>query len=273
VKQAYKAFHSILDKYLDAAGRARGRAFGIRQRACVHDLVPKSPNSLRIRWFELLREAVHDRSGDERNDLLNEFVTMALFTPGQRYPVPDSIVRELIRRATNDELFDVLDEFVCKWFSRGGAYSCSNGNRRRRLLFNKLPRGLRVSHNLMSLESEVSNGGFHQFFGNSSGRFARETLEDCRLVGALKKASLLKRAMGLIDDYIAATDRVPTDDDDPFTLDPVDSPEAEMDRLEEAYYALEETESVYRLVAAYIRAHPEKCSTPQRRRVVSKRGR
>jgi hypothetical protein len=219
-----------------------------------------------------LRDAIQTKSNEERLPPLREFVTMALYVPGRRYPVPDTIVRELVNRASDDELFDVLDELVCKWYSNGGAYSGRNWKRRRKFLFSKLPRGLRVAHNLMSLECEVYNGGFVQFFANSSGRFARETLEDCQLVGAVKKASLLRRAFAMIKDLEAAMELCTTiPDADPFTLDDDNEPESQMNRLASAYYALEKAEPMHRLVAAYIRAHPEKCTTTRNSQIIRKR--
>jgi hypothetical protein len=263
---AFKEYHRIVDEYLSAVGRSRGRAFSKSERARVHELVPKRPDAVRIVWFKLLQGAVQAKPRDDRQVLLGEFVTMALFAPGQRYPVPNGIVRALVSRGSDDELFDALDELVCEWFSNGGAYSGPNWKRREKLLFGKLPRGLRLAHTLMSLESEVYNGGFVQFFGNSSGKYARETLEDCRLVGAMKKATLLRRAMTLISAVKAAMNRRDTIDD-PFAFeDKPDSsdPEFQIDQLADAYYALADAEPMYQLVGAYLRAHPEKCTTSRR---------
>ncbi|MBU2019670.1 MAG: DMP19 family protein [Bacteroidetes bacterium] len=45
-----------------------------------------------------------------------------------------------------------------------------------------------------NLEREVNNGGFNQFFFNSSGDFANETLEALKLIGANKTAEIVIRA-------------------------------------------------------------------------------
>ena len=44
-------------------------------------------------------------------------------------------------------------------------------------------------------QSEVCNGGFHQFFCNSTGVLAPEALEGFRAIGMLKWAALLEKAM------------------------------------------------------------------------------
>jgi hypothetical protein len=221
----------------------------------------------------LLREAILEKSQDDARRILQEFVAIAVYAPGQRYPVPDAIVAELVNRASEEELFNVLDQIVCEWFSHGGAYSGPNWKRRGTLLFRKLPRGLRLAHNLMSLESEIDNGGFVQFFGNSNGQYARETLDDCRLVGAVRKADLLRRAMKLKEAVWEAMDRsCEISEADPFTLDDnrKNDPEFQMDELDSAYFALEDAEPMHRLVAAYLRAHPQKCTTSRPGRIVRK---
>jgi len=45
-----------------------------------------------------------------------------------------------------------------------------------------------------NLEREVNNGGFNQFYSNSSGDFVEETLLSLKEIGAFKMAEILKRA-------------------------------------------------------------------------------
>jgi hypothetical protein len=46
-----------------------------------------------------------------------------------------------------------------------------------------------------NLEREVNNGGFHQFFVNSSGNFAMETILSLKIVGAFHTVSILQMAI------------------------------------------------------------------------------
>src|SRR5262245_64943750 len=57
------------------------------------------------------------------------------------------------------------------------------------------PPPMQVALCLHRLESEVNNGGFHQFFFNSSGEIVPETLEALAAIGAPKTRSLLERAV------------------------------------------------------------------------------
>jgi hypothetical protein len=45
------------------------------------------------------------------------------------------------------------------------------------------------------LESEVNNGGFSQYFFNSSGDFANETVNSLSAIGAVQTASIYKKAL------------------------------------------------------------------------------
>lgn len=44
------------------------------------------------------------------------------------------------------------------------------------------------------LEAEINNGGFDQYFFNSSGDYTNETLESLKKIGALKTAKLVEEA-------------------------------------------------------------------------------
>jgi hypothetical protein len=46
-----------------------------------------------------------------------------------------------------------------------------------------------------SFEKEINNGGFSQYFLNSSGDFATETIESLKLIGAHQTAAILQRAV------------------------------------------------------------------------------
>lgn len=45
-----------------------------------------------------------------------------------------------------------------------------------------------------NLEREINNGGFHQFYYNSSGNFASETVEALKVIGAKRAAQVVQKA-------------------------------------------------------------------------------
>jgi Domain of unknown function (DUF4375) len=63
--------------------------------------------------------------------------------------------------------------------------------------FTLLDPQIRVVYCLHQLEAEVNNGGFHQFFSNSSGEYVRETIKALTDIGAAKTCDLLKRAVAI----------------------------------------------------------------------------
>lgn len=54
------------------------------------------------------------------------------------------------------------------------------------------------------LEAEVYNGGFDQFFFNSSGDYCYETVEALKTIGAESTLEMLERAMAVYSDPLAA---------------------------------------------------------------------
>ncbi len=58
------------------------------------------------------------------------------------------------------------------------------------------------------LEDEVNNGGFHQYFNNSSGDNAADTISALLEIGALAMADILRRAIERFLDKISPTERV-----------------------------------------------------------------
>ena len=58
------------------------------------------------------------------------------------------------------------------------------------------------------LEREVNNGGFSSYFTNSSGRYAHQTVETLKLIGANNFAKILQKAIDKFPNKI-----VPQDDD------------------------------------------------------------
>jgi hypothetical protein len=62
-------------------------------------------------------------------------------------------------------------------------------------IIGSLSPGFRMMFTTWELEGEVNNGGFNQYFFNSSGRFAGEALAGYRLIGAREHAKLTEQAI------------------------------------------------------------------------------
>jgi hypothetical protein len=58
-----------------------------------------------------------------------------------------------------------------------------------------------------NLEREINNGGFNQYFTNSSGDFAHETIKSLRVIGANHTADILQSAIDQFPDKNVPRDR------------------------------------------------------------------
>ena len=56
------------------------------------------------------------------------------------------------------------------------------------------------------LEREINNGGFSQYFYNSGGSFAHNTIHSLKLIGANKTAGILQEAINQFPNSIVPTD-------------------------------------------------------------------
>jgi hypothetical protein len=102
--------------------------------------------------------------------------------------------------------------------------------------------------------SEVCNGGFDQFFWNSTGMIWPCALQGFRLVGANSYAELLEKALSVFPGGVAPIERNERDKI-------LESNEERMNTLEptdQAFFALEreKTENLNALCAKYIRSNP-----------------
>lgn len=99
----------------------------------------------------------------------------------------------LLTSPDTNNAINEIDNYVCKL--------CSWGDTLERLT--EPQKNFYFNQNL---EREINNGGINQFFYNSSGDFAHETLTSLRTIGANKTADILQQA---IDQFPSST--VPKD--------------------------------------------------------------
>ena len=99
------------------------------------------------------------------------------------------------------------------------------------------------------VEAEVNNGGFLQFFDNSSGNFANEIVDSFTKIGALKTAKICEKAVAVFNGYI------PTDRDERGDLlESLDCDEI-LDECDDEFYEYED--NLEELNIEYIKTHSE----------------
>ena len=111
----------------------------------------------------------------------------------------------------------------------------------------KLNEHERIFYITQTLEQEVNNGGFSQYFYNSSGNFANEAVHAFTQIGALKTAEICKKAVAVFNG------QVPVDRDERENL--LESLDCEdfFDECDNAFYDYED--DLEALNYAYIMNH------------------
>ncbi len=98
---------------------------------------------------------------------------------------------EILKSISDDELtqaiFDYLSENIIK-----GDYKNEYDK------IKKMSRGFQYIYAVWLLEGEINNGGFNQYFYNSSGLFAEEAYTGCINIGAKKTAEIVKKAIDIL---------------------------------------------------------------------------
>lgn len=210
---------------------------------------------------------------EEKEDLWQKGLwRLALMKAGVDLPVPQEITREMVMAMPPAELGQFLWDYLCVFMSENDVYRDDGHCRERETILN-LPRGLRVLHSLLVLDSEIHNGGFEQFFGNSENMFNDITLEDLQYVGAVAQAEKFQEAIAENQAFHANCEaykqkhyqdsgQVPSpgiDDqlDRAFWREYRANREPGIPRLDLEYYALQDSDLLWERFEQYAAAHPE----------------
>jgi hypothetical protein len=119
-----------------------------------------------------------------------------------------------------------------------------------RLDYDALSLPKRVFRAIWELESEVNNGGFHQYFSNSSGSLVPNVVDALRAIGAVAMAGIVGCAIEAVGPSVSWSD----DSARQASLGDL-SPEAmeKLDELDQAFYAYPDdlTALLYRFVSKH----------------------
>jgi len=114
----------------------------------------------------------------------------------------------------------------------------------------KLERPWLTLHIVHHLDSEVQNGGFHQFFWNYEGELNEVTQSELELIGAKEFVELFKRAVATATEFeVVETKRSSEGDVDEFVAGYETIPWESLDR---AFY--ETSPTLIEYLARYVRA-------------------
>lgn len=182
--------------------------------------------------------------------------------------VPNAIVADVLHDLGDDELIDLLFRYSHAVLNDRGCFAV-NGPSERDVLAS-LPPGVRLAGTMVALDSEVHNGGFYQWFTNSSGQCADLTVDDLRLIGASAHVAVVEEAIALDQrvgvkhpHYARRWDLSSPDPDqetqNAFWSDVKTNFYPEYDLLSSAYCDLQDTDSLWPKFITWVRQHPESC--------------
>ncbi|WP_228238725.1 DUF4375 domain-containing protein [Allomuricauda sp. M10] len=100
--------------------------------------------------------------------------------------------KELYEKATEEERMELLYYFVQK-IRQSDDYGITS--------LQEMPEPLKTFYFIDCLEKEVNNGGFLQFFTNSTGRYTEGTIESLDKIGASFNKSLLLSAVKILEKH------------------------------------------------------------------------
>ncbi|MBS1600622.1 MAG: DMP19 family protein [Bacteroidetes bacterium] len=129
----------------------------------------------------------------------------------------------LISPDTNNAIIEI-DNYVCKLCSYGDTLEHLT-EPQKNFYFNQ------------NLEREINNGGFNQYFYNSSGDFAHDTIISLKIIGANKTADILQQAIDQFPNSTVPKDRAQRQE----VLEQIeDNANAVWEQLNQSFYKYEE---------------------------------
>lgn len=157
----------------------------------------------------------------------------------------DRLTAEALKEIPEDKLVQAIYDFI--------DLKVAKRRNKEAEILKSLSEGFRAIHATWGIEAEVNNGGFNQYFWNSSGQYASAAVEGFRLIGASELADLTKRAITLWDDEKATQQKFK----DRGALEAFSESyqHSKLHDLDKEFYAAAKDLDVRRI--KFIRSHPE----------------
>ena len=167
---------------------------------------------------------------------------MALPSPDERFR---RLTPELLANLSADDIADAVVQHV--HLRVAGAWG------REAQIIRGLPSGVQAIYTTWLVDAEVNNGGFNQYFFNSSGQYAGDALTGYEVIGAEEYIAVMRSAI--------ATFEIERPRLEPFytahTLEAFSESyrHTTLGEVDQRYYAL--GDRIYHAWAVFVRDHPE----------------
>jgi hypothetical protein len=180
---------------------------------------------------------------DVSKDTLKEQISKSIDDIKNR-PVHKTLTEQIIDKTPDDELLQVVFDNLSEKLSPDYASeykTVTSWNKARQAVYM-----------IWHLETEVNNGGYNQFYFNSSGQFYKLLPEALKLVGADKFSDLTEKTNKTYDEE---NDRITKHQDgtlEGFSKSYDDNP---LNEFDSEFYELYKTENLQELQVDFIRKH------------------
>lgn len=159
-------------------------------------------------------------------------------------PVHSKLTKEIIDSMSDDQLTYGVFQTLAKVIEESGKEDFE--------AVSALNVGQRALFSVWCVDSEVHNGGFNQFYFNSSGPFAEMAVEGFKTFGAVKCATLMEKANILFSSIKVGLEKFNDGTLESFSKSYENNPLNELDR---EFYTLWKEENVSQRQIDYIRSH------------------
>ena len=180
-----------------------------------------------------------------KSDTLNEQISNSIEDFKNR-PIHKVLTTQIIDTISDDELLQTVFDNLIDKFPKDYTkeYQTVLG----------LTKSQQAIYIIWCLEAEVNNGGYNQFYFNSSGQYADLTPEALKLVGAYKFADLTTRATEVYKKENAKITEHQDGTVKGFSKSYDDNP---LNKFDDEFYDLYKKEDLQKIQVTYIRNHKQ----------------
>ena len=189
-----------------------------------------------------------DKKPDSKSEIDQEMQDLIdkSFEEFNNRKIYETLTVEIIDKTEDDKLLQTVFDNIETNFEEGEQYTLDK--------ISKLTKGQQAIFSIWILQAEVNNGGFNQFYYNSSGQFSEMAKDGLDFIGAEKFAELVEKAKST---YSEIKDELESKDDgtiESFGESYIDNP---LNDLDDKFYELEESENLDSLQIVFIRKNRE----------------
>ncbi|WP_115840122.1 DMP19 family protein [Winogradskyella sediminis] len=157
---------------------------------------------------------------------------------------------EIIITIPDDKLEQAIMDNIDTYFEKGEHYTLDK--------ISKLTKGQQAVFSTWWLEAEVNNGGFNQFYFNSSGQYAEMAKIGFKTIGAEKFSELTLRANNIFTENKERLEEFDDGTMESFSESYKDNP---LNDLDTEFYKLYDSENISDLRIKYIRENNKEFTT------------